>query len=62
MNRAYPSSGRDLRRRGRRRGRMGFGYYSGRDGTFAYFFCPNRHTGRSTCDLPYLQEGSRSGR
>ncbi|MBZ6371411.1 MAG: recombinase family protein [Microbacterium hominis] len=38
------------------KGRMGFGYSSGRGGTYAYFFCLNRHTGRSDCDLPYLQQ------
>lgn len=43
-------------RSGRRQGRMGFGYSSGRGGTYAYFFCLDRHTGRSNCDLPYLQQ------
>lgn len=38
------------------KGRMGFGYSNGRGGTYAYFFCLNRHTGRSDCDLPYLQQ------
>lgn len=36
--------------------RMGFGYANGRGGTYAYFFCLNRHTGRSVCDLPYIQQ------
>lgn len=35
-------------------GRIGFGYSSGKGGQYAYFFCLGRHTGRTTCDLPYL--------
>lgn len=35
-------------------GRMGFGYSRGQGGTYAYFFCLGRHTGRTSCDLPYL--------
>ena len=35
-------------------GRIGFGYSSGKGGQYAYFFCLGRHTGRTSCDLPYL--------
>ena len=38
-------------------GRMGFGYSRGEGGQYAYFFCLGRHTGRTTCDLPYLPAG-----
>jgi hypothetical protein len=35
-------------------GRMGFGKSRGKGGEYEYFFCVGRHTGRTTCDLPYL--------
>ncbi len=35
-------------------GKMGFGYAHGKGGTYAYFFCLGRHTGRTDCDLPYV--------
>lgn len=39
---------------GRCGGRMGYGTHEGRGGSYDYFFCLGRHTGRTTCDLPYL--------
>ncbi len=35
-------------------GRMGYGFSKGKGGTYEYFFCLGRHTGRTECDLPYL--------
>ena len=35
-------------------GRMGYGHSKGRGGVYSYFFCLGRHTGRTTCDLPYI--------
>jgi DNA invertase Pin-like site-specific DNA recombinase len=39
---------------GRCGGRMGYGHSKGRGGIYTYFFCLGRHTGRTTCDLPYI--------
>lgn len=39
---------------GRCGGRIGYGHSKGRGGTYSYFFCLGRHTGRTTCDLPYV--------
>jgi site-specific DNA recombinase len=39
---------------GRCGGKMGFGYAHGKGGTYAYFFCLGRHTGRTDCDMPYV--------
>ncbi len=39
---------------GRCGGRMGYGFSRGKGGTYAYFFCLGRHTGRTDCDLPYV--------
>jgi site-specific DNA recombinase len=39
---------------GRCDGRMGYGTARGNGGEYDYFFCLGRHTGRNTCDLPYL--------
>ncbi len=39
---------------GRCRGRMGYGTAKGRGGDYDYFFCLGRHSGRTDCDLPYL--------
>jgi site-specific DNA recombinase len=39
---------------GRCRGRMGYGKSRGKGGVYEYFFCLGRHTGRTTCDLPYV--------
>jgi hypothetical protein len=33
---------------------MGFGFSRGKGGTYGYFFCLGRHTGRTNCDLPYV--------
>lgn len=35
-------------------GRMGYGKSRGKGGEYEYFFCLGRHTGRTTCDLPYI--------
>ncbi len=35
-------------------GRMGYGHSRGKGGIYSYFFCLGRHTGRTTCDLPYI--------
>jgi site-specific DNA recombinase len=35
-------------------GRMGYGHSRGKGGVYSYFFCLGRHTGRTTCDLPYI--------
>ncbi len=35
-------------------GRIGYGWSRGKGGRYDYFFCLGRHTGRSTCDLPYI--------
>jgi site-specific DNA recombinase len=43
-----------LLRCGRCDGRIGYGSSNGRGGTYDYFFCLGRHTGRTSCDLPYL--------
>lgn len=40
---------------GRCGGKLGFGYAHGKGGTYAYFFCLGRHTGRTDCDLPYVK-------
>lgn len=40
---------------GRCDGRMGYGHSKGRGGVYSYFFCLGRHTGRTNCDLPYVQ-------
>ena len=37
-------------------GRMGFGHSRGHGGIYTYFFCLGRHTGRTECDLPYLND------
>ncbi|GAB3990722.1 hypothetical protein GCM10028771_07970 [Nocardioides marmoraquaticus] len=39
---------------GRCKGRIGFATSRGKGGSYEYFFCIDRHTGRSACDLPYL--------
>ena len=37
------------------KGRMGFGHSRGKMGVvYTYFFCLGRHTGRTECDLPYV--------
>lgn len=36
------------------KGRIGYATAKGRGGDYDYFFCIGRHTGRTTCDLPYL--------
>jgi site-specific DNA recombinase len=35
-------------------GRMGYGHSRGKGGVYSYFFCLGRHTGRTTCNLPYI--------
>lgn len=35
-------------------GRIGYGWSKGKGGRYDYFFCLGRHTGRTSCDLPYL--------
>ncbi|MEO7015782.1 MAG: recombinase family protein [Leifsonia sp.] len=35
-------------------GRMGYGHSRGKGGVYSYFFCLGRHTGRTSCDLPYI--------
>lgn len=39
---------------GRCGGRMGYGRSRGKGGTYSYFFCLGRHTGRTNCNLPYV--------
>ncbi len=39
-------------------GRIGYGWSRGKGGRYDYFFCLGRHTGRSTCDLPYIPAGA----
>jgi site-specific DNA recombinase len=41
---------------GRCGGRMGFGHSRGHGGVYTYFFCLGRHTGRTNCDLPYVND------
>lgn len=36
-------------------GKIGYGWSRGKGGKYDYFFCIGRHTGRTDCDLPYLQ-------
>lgn len=36
------------------KGRMSYGHSRGRGGVYSYFFCLGRHTGRTDCDLPYV--------
>lgn len=36
------------------KGRIGYATAKGRGGDYDYFFCIGRHTGRTTCDLPYV--------
>lgn len=39
--------------------RLGYGHSKGSSGgRYTYFFCLGRHTGRTGCDLPYLDEQS----
>jgi len=35
-------------------GKIGYGWSRGKGGKYDYFFCLGRHTGRTSCDLPYL--------
>ena len=42
---------------GRCGSRMGYGPSNGRGGQYYYFFCLGRHTKRTTCDLPYIEQG-----
>jgi site-specific DNA recombinase len=35
-------------------GRIGYGHSRGKGGIYSYFFCLGRHTGRTSCDLPYV--------
>ncbi len=35
-------------------GKIGYGWSKGKGGKYNYFFCLGRHTGRTSCDLPYL--------
>ena len=39
---------------GRCEGGLGYGIAKGHGGSYDYFFCLGRHTGRTSCDLPYL--------
>ncbi len=39
---------------GRCGGRMGYGHSRGKGGVYSYFFCLGMHTGRTSCDLPYV--------
>lgn len=41
---------------GRCGSRMGYGPSRGKGGTYAYFFCLGRHTKRTVCSLPYIEQ------
>lgn len=41
---------------GRCGSRMGYGPSKGKGGTYAYFFCLGRHTKRTTCTMPYIEQ------
>ncbi|GAB7143508.1 recombinase family protein [Mycobacterium riyadhense] len=49
----YLKSGGNLRC-ARCGGKIGYGWSRGKGGKYDYFFCLGRHTGRTSCDLPYL--------